>query len=151
MIAFNAKERTRFIRFAIVGTIGAIVDFGVLNLLLLLGFSYVAAGTVSFIAPVINNFIWNRYWTYPDSRSKKISSQMVQFTIINLIGIGIRIPLLALLEGILIKFFRNTLPIEFVSAEFAGHNVGLGIAIIIVMVWNFMANRYWTYNDVSSE
>ena len=34
MILANPKERTRFVRFAIVGVIGAIVDFGIFNLLL---------------------------------------------------------------------------------------------------------------------
>ena len=32
-ILTNPRERTRFVRFAIVGVIGAIVDFGVMNLL----------------------------------------------------------------------------------------------------------------------
>ena len=27
-------------------------------------------------------------------------------------------------------------------------NITLAIAVIIVMFWNFFANRYWTYNDV---
>jgi putative flippase GtrA len=27
-----------------------------------------------------------------------------------------------------------------------GHNVSLAIAIIVVMGWNFIANRYWTFN-----
>ena len=33
-----------------------------------------------------------------------------------------------------------------------GYNIGLNltkaIAAIIVMMWNFFINRYWTYNDV---
>ena len=151
MILKNPKERTRFIRFAIVGAIGAVVDFAVLNLFLYLGFSYVVSGTISFIAAVLNNFIWNRYWTYPDSRSKSISKQLVQFVIINGIGLGIRIPLLAWLENILIDLSSKIFPADFfLSAEFIGHNTGLAIAILIVMLWNFLANRYWTYNDVES-
>ena len=149
MIFSNKKELTRFLRFSVVGVIGAIVDFGVLNLFLLLNFSYVISGTISFIAAVLNNFIWNRYWTYPDSRSKSLARQMIQFVIINVIGLGIRIPLLAWLEDILINFFSTKIPAGLMlSAEFIGHNFGLAIAILIVMLWNFLANRYWTYNDV---
>ena len=151
MIFSNKKELTRFLRFSVVGIIGAVVDFGVLNLFLLLNFSYVLSGTISFIAAVLNNFLWNRYWTYPDSRSKSLAKQMVQFVIINVIGLGIRIPLLAWLEEILINFFEMKIPADFFfSAEFIGHNFGLAIAILIVMLWNFLANRYWTYNDVES-
>jgi putative flippase GtrA len=24
----------------------------------------------------------------------------------------------------------------------------LAVAVVIVMLWNFFVNRYWTYNDV---
>ena len=153
MILTDKKERTRFLRFAVVGAIGAVVDFGILNLLLALGASYLIAATVSFIAAVLNNFIWNRYWTYPDSRSKSISQQLTQFAVINVIGIGIRIPLLAVLERFLIKQADIYIPdgIWFFSAEKLAQNFGLVIAILVVMLWNFFANRLWTYNDVDKE
>ena len=148
MILTNTKERVRFFRFALVGAIGAVVDFAILNLLLLISTPYVLAGTISFIAAVLNNFLWNRFWTYPDSRSKKLAQQLVQFAIINAIGLAIRVPLLAFLEEKLIALSTRYFPNDFLSPEFIGHNTGLAIAIIIVMLWNFFANRYWTYNDV---
>lgn len=153
MILSNKKERTRFIRFAIVGAIGAVVDFGILNLLLALNVSYLVSATVSFIAAVLNNFTWNRFWTYPDSRSKPVSQQLVQFAVINVIGIGIRIPLLAVLEKILINLAESTVPdgLWIFSPEKIGQNFGLAIAILVVMLWNFFANRLWTYNDVDKQ
>jgi putative flippase GtrA len=153
MILTNKKERTRFLRFAVVGAIGAVVDFGILNLLLTLKVSYLISATVSFIAAVLNNFTWNRYWTYPDSRSKPISRQLVQFAVINVIGIGIRIPLLAVLEKILIRFATSVFPdgLWVLTPEKLGQNLGLVVAILVVMLWNFFANRLWTYNDVTSE
>jgi len=150
MILANQKERSRFFRFAIVGAIGAVVDFGILNLLMLVGVPFIAAGVVSFICAVLNNFLWNRFWTYPDSRSKPVSRQLVQFAIINVVGLGIRTPLLAFLEKVLIPFFEKTLPAGFFfPADVVAHNIALAIAILVVMLWNFIANRYWTYNDVS--
>ena len=153
MILTNKKERTRFLRFAVVGAIGALVDFGILNLLLALNVSYLISATVSFIAAVLNNFTWNRYWTYPDSRSKPISKQLVQFAVINVIGIGIRIPLLAVLENVLINASASLFPggLWILPPEKLGQNLGLAVAILVVMLWNFFANRLWTYNDVDSE
>ncbi|HQP08705.1 MAG TPA: GtrA family protein [Anaerolineaceae bacterium] len=149
MILNNRKERTRFFRFAIVGTSGAVVDFGVLNLLtLVFKLAFVPSSVISFISAVINNFLWNRYWTYPDSRSKHVARQLVQFSIINVIGLVIRTPLLALLEKGLIPLFSRILPENFLTPEFVGHNISLAIAILVVMIWNYIANRYWTYNDV---
>ena len=55
-IITNSQERTRFLKFSVVGVIGAIVDFGVMNLLVaLFGASLVIAGTISFIAAIFSN------------------------------------------------------------------------------------------------
>lgn len=151
MILSNPNERRRFIRFAIVGAIGAVVDFGIMNLFTgLLIFPYIPSSVISFLAAVTSNFFWNRYWTYPDSRSKPLGRQMIQFVIINCIGLLIRTPLLAFLEKNLIHFFTDVLPILSIDPKFLAHNVSLAIAIIVVMLWNFIANRYWTYNDVDN-
>ncbi len=149
MILKNTKERTRFIRFAIVGISGAVVDFGVLNLLtLVFKIGFVPASVISFIAAVLNNFLWNRFWTYPDSRSKSITKQLVQFALINIIGLIIRTPLLAFLEKQLIPLFNKLLPDFLLYPMVLGHNIALAIAILVVMLWNYIANRYWTFNDV---
>ena len=147
-ILTNPRERTRFLKFAAVGIIGAAVDFGVANLLLY-AFSapLVTAGTISFLAAVTSNFLWNRYWTYPDSRSKHVLHQFAVFTIVNAIGLAIRIPVLHLLEEPL-KLLFEKLALPFFPPDFLGKNLTLATAMIIVMLWNFFANRYVTYNDV---
>lgn len=150
MILADRKERTRFLRFAVVGSIGAIVDFGVFNLLSgPLKTPAVIASMISFTFAVISNFTWNRFWTYPDSRSKALYRQIVQFFLINLIGLAIRTPMFAGLEKLLTNLFTSIVPAEFYfSPVFIAHNISLATVILIVMLWNFFANRYWTYNDV---
>lgn len=147
-IITNPRERTRFLKFAVVGVFGFIVDFGTFNLCILAFHApRVLAGTISFIAAIISNFTWNRYWVYPDSRSKLIWHQLTLFTIINAIGLGIRVPILHYLGSVLIRFFtRFNLPIF--TPEFLGNNGSLVVAVIIVLFWNFFVNRYITYNDV---
>jgi len=147
----NPRERTRFLRFAAVGIIGAVVDFGTFNLLSsVVGLSAVVASVFSFIAAIISNFTWNRYWTYPDSRTKPIGHQLFQFTVVSLVGLAIRTPLIAVLEPLLTSLFGKLsyLPIGFVTADLLGENLALAIAVIVVMFWNFFINRYWTYSDV---
>ena len=150
VILTNPRERTRFLRFAAVGVFGAVIDFGVMNLLVRFSSaSLVLAGTISFIAAVLSNFIWNRYWTYPDSRSKPLMRQLVEFAIVSIIGLMIRVPTLAILEPLTLALVRN-LPfaIPHFEADFISKNLTLAIAVIIVMFWNFFVNRYWTYGDV---
>lgn len=146
----GATERQRFFRFAVVGTIGAVIDFGVFNLLIqAFGVRPVWANVASFSVAVVSNFIWNRFWTYPDSRSKRIRFQLAQFFVVNLVGVLIRTPLFAWLEPFFVIQAREMfvwLPFE---ADFIGHNAALGVAMIVVLFWNFFINRYWTYSDVS--
>ena len=169
----NPREAERFIKFLVVGAIGFVVDFGVFNLLLhpfdlwlaegarlhkiiaslgltaeqTMHLAPTFAGTISFVAAIISNFVWNRYWTYPDSRSKSMRRQLAMFTVVSVAGILIRIPLIALthrpfvemVEGI--AMFHN-------YAERIGENLALALSVLVVMFWNFFINRYWTYNDV---
>jgi len=151
-ILSNSRERTRFFRFALVGIMGAIVDFGIFNILV--GVSRIPAvwaSMLSFTAAVVSNFIWNRYWTYPDSRSKPIIRQMSEFLIISMIGLAIRTPLFVIFERMFHSLF-TTLHLGsrgMISPEFLGHNLALAIAVVAVMFWNFFVNRYWTYSDVA--
>jgi len=149
MKVLDSKERTRFIKFAVVGAIGSVVDIGVMNLLTqVFHFQLVLAGSISFVCAVVNNFIGNRYWTYPDSRSKPIHHQLVIFFVVNAIGIAIRIPILKYVEPPLAKMFESLAHISFDAADALAKNATLIFAIGVVMLWNFFVNRYWTYNDV---
>jgi putative flippase GtrA len=154
----NENERRRFLRFLLVGVIGFVVDVGLYNLLLVVlpadGMMIrpvVIAGAVSFAAAIVSNFYFNRYWTYPDSRSKPMAGQLAQFSTISILGLGIRTPILWLLELPLHHFFAG-LPIMLgaPAIDFLAQNTDLAIAVGVVMFWNFFANRYWTYNDVKS-
>jgi len=164
----KAKEVERFLKFAFVGAIGAIIDFGTLvmlqaTLLPPVGpnkdLKVALATSVAFAAAVISNFIWNRLWTYPDSRSRSIKRQLAQFTLINLIGwtgrtiwvsfaytwLGAALMPILLPE---IQIFRPGY-VPSASAEAKLGTIGAWlIGVVIVMIWNFTANRLWTYNDV---
>jgi putative flippase GtrA len=155
------REFTRFVKFLIVGTIGAIVDFGTFNLLTsVLDLWIVLAGTISFTAAVTSNFIWNYHWTYPDSRSKPVGRQVIQFTIVNLVGLAIRTPILHFMEDPFIQLSEKLLAILpssippgsgsiFPLSDIVlGRNLALATAVIIVLFWNFGINRIWTYSDV---
>ena len=149
MKVIDKKERVRFIKFAIVGATGSVVDIGVMNLLTqVFHLPLVVAGSISFVCAVINNFFWNRHWTYPDSRSKPLHHQLGMFFIVNAIGIAIRIPILKYVEPPLAHLFENMAHISYDAADALAKNATLIFAIGVVMLWNYFINRYWTYNDV---
>ena len=148
-IISDRRERSRFLRFAVVGAIGAVVDFGSYTILHnLLGVNAVLASVLSFTSAIFSNFTWNRLWTYPDSRTKRVSQQLAQFTVVSVVGLAIRTPLFAILVVPLNKLFSSFHSVPVLPDNFIGDKVALAIVVIVVMFWNFFAKRYWTYSDV---
>jgi putative flippase GtrA len=145
----DARERSRFLKFAVVGTIGFGVDLGVFNLFRnLVGLPAEVSSVISFIAAVFSNFFWNRHWTYPESRSKPLAGQLAQFALVNVAGLLIRTIIFILITKPLVHLFETVpfpIPLE---PRLLGENLALATVVIIVMFWNFFVNRYWTYNDI---
>ena len=157
----KAREVERFLRFATVGIIGATVDFGTLNVLLATvlppdqQINVAIATTVAFIAAVSSNFFWNRIWTYPDSRTRSVRRQLVQFTLVSVVGwlsrtLWITLSYLAIgaLAVSAIQLFSSDFALGDTGVAKLGTNIAQFFGVFVVMIWNFFANRYWTYNDV---
>ncbi|MGD0709487.1 MAG: GtrA family protein [Anaerolineaceae bacterium] len=149
MTAINSKELGRFVKFMLIGGLGTVIDFGIFNLLAdLFAVPPIIASICSFSCAVINNFVLNRLWTFKDSRTKTMAQQFVQFVIVSVIGLAIRTPFLAWL----IKVFTNIATTSFHFSQntttLVANNLALACVVGVVMIWNFIANRLWTFNDV---
>lgn len=149
----NPKEFNRFIKFSIVGAVGAVIDFALLNLGLyvirnVLHWNLLAqfpingnlllANTISVSTAILSNFIWNRLWTFPESRARKKRKQLPQFGIVNLVGLLINNLIVVGLDALLATHI----------GEPWSYNLAKAIAIGIVLFWNFGANRLWTYRGL---
>ena len=146
------KEASRFAKFLVVGAIGFVVDASVFNILThFANLPEMIAQSISFLAAVVSNFTFNRYWTYPDSRSKSIRRQLVQFTAVNLVGWGIRVIIFSLLLNPYHRLLdaQRLVLLSPAAGDLVARNLTLGTAVVTVLLWNFFVNRYWTYNDVS--
>lgn len=133
------REVTRFLRFALVGISGTIIDFSLLALFKEIFLLHTAvANTLSYSAGVVNNFILNRRWTFPEARSKHWTVQFAQFALINVIAVIINSLLVTLLEHPFDQLFQG---------KIAGYLPAKVIATGIVLVWNFLANRFWTFRE----
>lgn len=152
----NPKEFERFVKWMLVGLLGSVVDFAVLNIMkrvfesIGLGAGWplamdphqiqlVAANAISFSAAVLSNFTWNRLWTFPESRERPIGSQLVQFTIINVLGLIINTVVLVVLDRYVFSIFLG---------ERLSYNAAKAVAIGVVLFWNYGMNRIWTYRGI---
>jgi putative flippase GtrA len=161
----KSKEVERFLKFAVVGAIGAVVDFGTLFVLQATvlppssTFMVALATTIAFLAAIVSNFTWNRLWTYPDSRSRSVRRQLAMFTFISVIGWLGRTTWISLAYQPLGTFLMpHLLPLihlarpTYMPSDHAEAKLGtfaaMIVGVIVVMFWNFLANRLWTYNDI---
>lgn len=133
------KELSRFIKFSIVGAVGAIIDFALLNFFRgYLGWPLFWANTGSVSAAIVSNFTWNRLWTFPESRTRKKRTQLPQFVLINLIGLLINNLIVVGLDAVFVPYI----------GEPWSYNLAKAVAIGVVLFWNFGANRLWTYRGL---
>ena len=99
----------------------------------------VAANAISFTMAVLSNFTWNRLWTFPESRERPLGSQLGQFAVVNLVGLGINTVLLLVMDQYVFQ--------HLVSARLS-YNLAKAFAIAVVLFWNFGVNRIWTYRGI---
>lgn len=131
-------EVQRFGKFAVVGAIGAVVDFSILNLgIQVFDLAKWLANTFSFTAAVFSNFTWNRLWTFPESRKEPLGRQLAQFFLVNLVGYAIN-------QAVFLSLDRYV----FAAWGTLGYNVSKALAIGVVLFWNFGINRIWTYRNI---
>ena len=123
---------TRFVRFAVVGLSGVVVDMGLLFLLSdpsMLGLGLTRSKLVAAQAAIINNFIWNDLWTFGDvsARQHGVGSRWRRFLKFEMVC----------LAGLVIN--TVILNLEF---NYLGMNRYLAnaIAIAVVTGWNFWLN-----------
>ena len=152
----NSKETTRFLKFSVVGMLGTGIDFGVLNLLILtFGFSKVLAKTCSFTVAVINSFIWNRLWTFREARDRPVGPLIVQFFLVSVGGLLLnQVIFLSLDAWVLGEAGALAAPMAALALNIGlahyklAYNLSNAVATIIVLFWNFGANRLWTFRGI---
>jgi len=133
-----SKEFHRFARFLTVGAVGTLLDFTLLTLLKLAGLPTLSANTLSFTAGLINNFTWNRLWTFRKTAHPDWRKQLAQFTLISLVGLGLNNLIVLSLEGTLGNFLGQPT---------WGYLPAKAIATGVVVFWNYFANRKWTFSE----
>ncbi len=132
------KESERFTRFLTVGAVGTVLDFCLLTLLKLAGLPTLIANSISFTAGLINNFTFNRLWTFNDVAQSNWKKQLVQFTAVSLVGL--------ILNNIIVLSLENVFGIIFGQPEW-GYLPAKVIATGVVVFWNYFANRTWTFKN----
>ena len=139
----RGRDLKRFFKYALVGALGAVIDFTVLNLLIFgagwnSDIGALLANVVSTSAAILSNFIWNRFWTFSDTQDPNAGKQLTKFLLVSLSGLVINTAI-----------FFVTYHLILVPILPAGIAVQLAkvTAIGLVLFWNFNLNRLWTFRQ----
>jgi putative flippase GtrA len=118
----------QLLQFGVVGASGYFVNLGVFALLNgPLSIHYIASAILAFCVAVLNNFWWNRHWTF-DAKHGHAGFQAARFFTVSLAALGVN--LIAL--EILVQGGMAAIPAQ-------------AIAIAIAMPFNFVGNKLWTF------
>ena len=142
----NMSFIKQFLKFAVVGTIGAAVDFGIYNLLtrgfgwdkiyLILGYEIIAANLVSVFFAILCNFLLNKYWTFRD-KSAAVVRQGAGYFMLN----GITF----VLNQILTSFFVFRVPLTTALFGSQKDNAAKALAIGIILFINFFGSKFFVF------
>ena len=132
------QEVTRFGRFLTVGAVGTLLDLSILTFLKLAGMPTLFANSLSFTAGLVNNFTWNRLWTFNDTVNADWRKQLAQFTLVSLVGLALNNLIVLSLEGVLGAALGQPQ---------WGYLPAKVIATGVVVFWNYFANRTWTFKN----
>jgi dolichol-phosphate mannosyltransferase len=120
-----------FIKFAIVGASGVLVNLGFFTLFLMMGISKYIASPVAIELSIIWNFFLNNYWTF---RRRKTSGRTrirgLKFNLVSIIALGVSYGTFIALS----LTFPDTRP-----------QVHQLIGIVPATLVNYFLNSYWTF------
>jgi dolichyl-phosphate beta-glucosyltransferase len=131
MAKVKLKEFTVFTKYATVGVTGTALDVGSLYVFVdLLHIPVLVAAAMSFVLAVINNFILNKYWTFRNN-DRNFRKQFIKFFIVSIVGLA-----LTEISMVILVYF---LDIWYIASKL--------ITSVIVLTWNFLANKKWTFTE----
>lgn len=120
-----------FIKFALVGMSGVIVNLGSMTLFLYLGLNKYIASPIAIEISIISNFILNNYWTFSDcNRNERTRIKGLKFNLVSFISLGVSFSVFVTMSLLLPNW-----PAQISQL------IGIAPAMLI----NYFLNTYWTF------
>jgi putative flippase GtrA len=117
----------QLVRFGVVGASGYAVNLAIYALALSLGIHYRSAATIGWVGGVLNNFWWNRHWTFA-AGAGHAGFQAVRFFVVSFVAFLVSLGILTLL----VEAGVPKLPAQ-------------AIAIAAATPLNFVGNKLWSF------
>ena len=123
------KNKAQISRFAVVGLVNTVIDFGLLFLLTFLGLPKIAANTISTGLAFIFSFFANKKYTFKTTGTNVIR-EMILFVVVTLFGLWvIQTVIISLLQPPLLASFHNAAIALFIAKL---------VATVASLTWNYI-------------
>ena len=132
----RSGEFHRFLKFAAVGAVGAVLNLAVLYALTELGVFYLLSGLVGIEAGLLSNFFLNRSWTFKDRQARGLEyvlTALYRDHAVRFVGIVLNLVILWLLTSVFGLYYLTSQV----------------IGIAVAMLWNYGGNQWWTWEHSS--
>ena len=124
----------KLIKFSAVGALGTLAHYSVLIFLVqLLSVNVLVASSIGAVVGALVNYFLNYKWTF--NSNKRHSEAMVKFFAVAVVGF--------IMNGLFMMLFTEVLIFHYLIAQI--------ITTGIVLFWNFLANHYWTFDELSGK
>lgn len=138
----------QFSKFAAVGAVNSVLDWGVLNVLIVLtgaaaGLPYALFKSLSFVVANINSYFWNKLWVFP-GRAKMNLQEIFQFFAVSAIGLVLNVATAAVIVNVVAR------GVEGISPE-RWANIGAALATVISLGWNFIGYKFIVFKKVEQQ
>jgi putative flippase GtrA len=141
VVYVNTRLLRPALKFGAVGLVGYAVDVGIFNALSLGLFGHgafiqspIGAKIISVALSTLVSWLGNRYWTFSQNRRRNIALELLEFTAVAIVGLGISLGFLFLSHYVL--GFTSLL-----ADNISGNVVGLFFAT----AFRFLIYHYWVY------
>ncbi len=133
----------QFIKFGVTGTLGAVIDFGTVNILTrgfgwdaiyeVFGYKVIAANMISVATAIFVMFFVNKYWTFGDRDGSAVQQGVGYFALNGVTFV---------LNQILTSFFLFQVPLVAVVFGSMADNASKALAIGIILSVNFAGSKF---------
>lgn len=131
-----------FGKFGETGGLNWLVDFGVLNLLILLtgvnaGLMYSVFKGTSFVAANTNSYLWNKFWVFEKGTNKKVGTELTKFVVASIAGLALNV--------VVASFARYVGPNLYSLDGTVWANLAAAVGSITAMIFNFLLYKFWVF------
>ncbi len=133
----------QFGKFIPIGVSNTAIDFGVLNLLILItgatkGYMYSVFIALAFLVAVTNSYLWNKFWTFDSRGRKDIHKEFAKFLMVAGVGLAIKVATAT--------YVVNMIEPMWGLSDIVWANIGSLVSLVVMVVWDFFGYKYLVFN-----